>query len=457
MAPTPALNGTHLPASLVKAGDPATRLSRHHREMTVRSSKHDVVCFICCSYFHNRPRCRSVLNQYVAVVFSDSNRAMRRRSRDDGNMPERPEHPPHHERPEHPAHPARPEHPEHPEHPEPHNHRPSHVGGRRRRRRNQRKGDGSQPSHAYDYLFEEIEDLREELVDTEDTFGFDSDEVHDMMAKLRLLEQIKRNAEMLDQGMPQEEFDDLVTHMTRLSELRRFEHANGPGSFRKRREREDQGHPDPDDPNSLGHDDQHNEEYESGKKERSQEMMKLNELIHEAEEHWRLIPKPMTHDASPEERKEIHELYDSLKSITNKEDRKVVREKLAHLQELIHDKRRHKDMDDEDKASIKALREEVLLAETEDEKREIREEIEDIYREHRQKMRDANPHGPPEHSRHRKNYHDTDEELQRLHGELHQEDDKEARKAIRAKIRDRFAFLRDNDSDTAGDTKNGGP
>jgi len=348
-----------------------------------------------------------------------------------------------------------------PQHHEPRHHNPSHVGrrhsrpGGRRRKRHNRKGDGSQPSHAYDYIFDEIDELREELIDTEDTFGHDSDEVHEMMSKVRLLEQIQRNAKMLDQGMPQEEFDELVTHLTRLSELRLFEHVNGPGSLRKQREREELGHPDPDDPDTLGYGEQHDEEYEAGKKERSQEMMELGEKIREAEEHWKVIPKPMTHDASPEQRKEIHELYESLKTINNKADRGVVREKISHLQSLIHDKRRHKDMDDEDKAAIKALREEALLAETDEEKREIREEIEDIYREHRKKVRLSQPHGPPEHSRPRKNYHDTDEELQKLHDELHQEDDKEGRKAIRAKIRERLTFLRENDPDTPDHQKKG--
>ena len=331
--------------------------------------------------------------------------------------------------------------------------RHSHVGrrhsrpGGRRRREGRRKGDGSKPSHAYDYIFEEVDELREELIDTEDTFGHDSDEVHEMMSKIRTLEQIQRNAKMLDQGMPQSEFDDLITWITRLAELRLFEHVNGPGSLRKRREREELGHPDPDDPDTLGYGEQHDEEYEEGKRERSQEMMELGEKIRQAEDDWKFVPKPMTHDASKAQRKEIHDLYETLKTISDKKDRAVVREKLEHLQAIIHDRRRHKDMDEEDRNAITALREEALVAETDEEKREIREEIEDIYREHRKKIRLSTPHGPPEHSRPKKNYHDTDEMLQDLHDELHNEDDKEGRKAIRKKIRERLTYLRENDPD----------
>jgi len=81
---------------------------------------------------------------------------------------------------------------------------PSHADGRRagRRRPNDairhsyKKGDGSKASHAYDYLYDELTELREELVDTEDTFGHDSDDVHEILAKIRLLEQIRRNAKV---------------------------------------------------------------------------------------------------------------------------------------------------------------------------------------------------------------------------------------------------------------------
>ncbi len=257
-------------------------------------------------------------------------------------------------------------------------HPPSHVGGRRhsrpgRRKRTpeHRKGDGSKPSHAYDYIFDEIEELKEEIIDTEDTFGHDSDEVHEFLSKLRTLEQIQRNAEMLDQGMPQEEFDKLVTQITRVNELRLWEHVNGPGSLRKRQEREALGHPDPDDPDTLGYGEQHDEEYESQKRIYSQEQMQLGEEIRETEEAWRVISKPMTHDATKEQREEMIALHKSLKHINNREDRKVVRGKLEHLQHVIHDRRRSVDMEEEDKEAIKALREEALLAKDDDERREI--------------------------------------------------------------------------------------
>ena len=279
--------------------------------------------------------------------------------------------------------------------------KPSHVGGSRRRRRRRRrethpKGDGSKPSHAYDYIYDELEEMREELIDTEDTFGHDSDEVYEIMSKMRTLEQIQRNSKMLNQGMPQSEFDDLVQWITRLAELRLFEHVNGPGSLRKRRERAETYQDDPDgdpeflDPDDPDHDhlygDEHDEEYEEGKRERSQEMMQLGEDIREAEEHWKVIQRPMVHDATKEQRKEIHDVYKQLKTVTNREDRKIIRDKLEHLQALIHDRRRHKDMDAEDVEAIKALREEALLAETDEEKHEITEEIEDIYRDHRKKV-----------------------------------------------------------------------
>lgn len=336
---------------------------------------------------------------------------------------------------------------------------PSHVGRRhsrpRKRKTNHRKGDGSKPSHAYDYIFDETEELREELIDTEDTFGHESDEVHEIMSKIRTLEQIQRDAKMLNQGMPQEDFDALVGDITRLAELRLFEHVNGPGSLTKRREREKLGHPDPDDPDTLGYGDQHDEEYEAAKQERSQEMMELGDRIRDAEHHWRFIPKPMTHDASAEQRKEIHELYQSLHEVSNKDERMAIREKMEHVQHTIHDRRRHKDMTDEDRQSIKELRAEALAATDEDEKREIREEIEDLYREHRKKQRAERPHGPPGHARPQKNYHDEDDELKELHDELHQEDDKEGRKAIRAKIRDRLTYLRENDPDIPDHQKPG--
>ena len=345
----------------------------------------------------------------------------------------------------------------------PERHPPRHSGassGRRHsrpgnKRRTHRKGDGSKPSHAYDYIFDEIDELNEELVDTEDTFGHDSDEVHEMLSKVRLLEKIQRSAKMLDQGMPQDEFDDLVAMFQRLAELRLFEHVNGPGSLRKQREREELGHPDPDDPDTLGYGDQHDEEYEAGKRERSQEMMDLGEKIREMEHHWKHIPKPMTHEATAEQRKEVHELYQSLPSIHDKHERKAVREKIEHIQQLIHDRRRHKDMDDEDREAIKALRAEALLAESDEEKREIREEIEDIYREHRRNVRMSKPHGHPEHSRPKKNYHDSDDLLQQLHDELHDEDSKDGRHAIRKKIRDRLHELRMNDPDVPDHQKPG--
>ena len=62
--------------------------------------------------------------------------------------------------------------------------------------RHYQKGDGSKPSHKYDYVIDELIELREELVDTEDTFGHDSDEAHVLEAKVRLKEQIRRNAKV---------------------------------------------------------------------------------------------------------------------------------------------------------------------------------------------------------------------------------------------------------------------
>jgi hypothetical protein len=57
------------------------------------------------------------------------------------------------------------------------------------------------------------------------------------------------------------------------------------------------------------------------------------------------------------------------------------------------------------------------------------------------------PHGPPEHSRPQKNYHDSDDTLKQLHDDLHREDGKQERKDIRAKIRERLEYLRANDPD----------
>ena len=68
--------------------------------------------------------------------------------------------------------------------------------GREFNKKTYRRGDGSLKSHAYDYLIDELNDLREELHDTEDTFGTESNEAHAIMSKIRLYEQIRRGAKV---------------------------------------------------------------------------------------------------------------------------------------------------------------------------------------------------------------------------------------------------------------------
>lgn len=353
-----------------------------------------------------------------------------------------------------------PTHPDHPDHLSDHNHKPSHVPpeyrrkGRRRKRRPKNfdhlKGDGSKPSHAYDYIHEEVHHLNMELADTEDTFGHESDEVQEILSKVRLLEQIQRNARMLDDGMPQEEFDEFVGWLTRLSELQLWDHINGPGSLRKRREKEEHEAIHGTDPESENHYDEHDEEYEEAKQANSKEMMTLNEQIRETEDDWRHVPRPMTHDATKEQRLEIMDLYKKLRAVSNRDDRKVIRAQMEHLQSVIHDNRRHKDMTDEDREEIKTLRQEMLVAETEEEKREIQEEIEDIYREHRKGIRLAEERAMKKRRKPiRKNHHATDDQLKDLHAELDAEEDRDERMNIRQKIRDRLQWLRENEKATS--------
>ena len=61
-------------------------------------------------------------------------------------------------------------------------------------KRKYKKGDGSKKAHAYDFLYDELTELREELIDAEDTFGPDSDHEHEIQLKIRLKEKIRRSA-----------------------------------------------------------------------------------------------------------------------------------------------------------------------------------------------------------------------------------------------------------------------
>ena len=58
------------------------------------------------------------------------------------------------------------------------------------------------------------------------------------------------------------------------------------------------------------------------------------------------------------------------------EERAKLKEKLQHLQTKIHDIRRHRKMPEEDRETIKRLRDEAFNAPDEETRRDIEEEIE---------------------------------------------------------------------------------
>ena len=68
----------------------------------------------------------------------------------------------------------------------------------------------------------------------------------------------------------------------------------------------------------------------------------LTEAVRQAKEHWRPVPKPMVHEATAEQKAEIHAVYEELQKTTDKAKRKKLREELEHHQQMIHDERRNK-------------------------------------------------------------------------------------------------------------------
>eukprot|EP00750_Incisomonas_marina_P031823 INCI8317.3.p1 GENE.INCI8317.3~~INCI8317.3.p1 ORF type:complete len:330 (+),score=66.36 INCI8317.3:751-1740(+) len=255
--------------------------------------------------------------------------------------------------------------------------------------------------------------------------------------------------QMLDGGMPQEEFDKFVADLTRLFDLRLEEHVSGVGSATARRKRQDEeGDRDPDDEMNGGYGQGASPEDVEKQRARSKEMMALSEEVRRAKEHWRIIPKPMTHDASAELRDEIMEVYAKIHETSDRDERLALRDQLEHLQTVIHDSRRHRDMDPEDAETITKLREESLTAESEDARREIREEIEAIYRAHRKKVR-ATRSAERERSEtpNRSMKYLDDETVVALQEELKNAQDRDTRKAVRKKIRERMQELHRNDPD----------
>jgi hypothetical protein len=304
-------------------------------------------------------------------------------------------------------------------------------------RRKYRKGDGSKDSHKYDYLVDELHELRETLIETEQTLGHDSEEGRTLQSQIRLKERIRRNAKMLDNGMPQEEFDQLVQALTRQMELRL----------------EDKPEDKPGNDMGGGEDpfDEMRTDHHEARRARSKEMQELGRTIRELKDHWRTVGKPLTHNATPELSKEMNDVYEAIQQTTDKAERKALRDELAHLQTLVHDIRRHKDMNDEDKSKVTELRAQQREAQSEEEKMEIREEIEALYRAHRKEKRQskAEGEGRTEEREHTpfKNFREDDDELKGLHDELHQAEDKATRKEIRKKIRQRLQLLRSNERD----------